>query len=191
MPSRSSVATVLAATLAAAVTLDACSGGGSDRERIDSTTAQVDTAAGYDTTAADDDRWNIAAGDVDAWVRGLEGATDSMRIASREIQKLKGSARINAYAREMIPVNFAAAATRASGLGDDRYFEVGSNLHDAYNALTGGADEPTSREILRHLRPDARAALERRLPRVKEIYAEQNKLTAQAGGYDTLLTKPR
>ena len=142
-----------------------------------------------DNVADVDDRWNYTASDVDAWVRGMEGGLDSMRIASRQIRTMTGKARIDAYSH-MIPVAFMDVETRAAKLDPDRYAELRSNLHDAYNALTGGADSSTSAEILRHLRPEARAAVERQLPRVRAIYAEQNKLTAQAGGYDTLLTKP-
>jgi hypothetical protein len=169
----------------AALLLAACGGGDSART-ADSAAAQ-DTSAAADVGAADaDDRWDIAASDVDAWVRGLQGGTDSMRIASRHARSLSGSARVKAYS-QMIPVAFASVEARASGLGEDRYFEVANQLHDAYNALTGGTpDTATTNEILRHLRPDARGALERQLPGVRRVYAARDTLLAQAGGYDTL-----
>ena len=180
--------TALAFGALAALTIAACSGGGADRAAADSAAAGQDSAMA-DNTAEVDDRWDIKPGEVDAWVRGLEGGTDSIRIASKHARSLGRDARIQAYS-QMIPVAFMGPEVRASRLPEDRYVEVANNLHDAYNALTGNADSATSAEILRHLRPDARETLERRVSRVREIYAEREKLIAQAGGYDSLLTKP-
>jgi hypothetical protein len=165
-------------------------GGGSDASPADTAgsvaEATADSAGGEELP---DDRWDISAADVDRTVRGLQGEVDSLRIASRRVQAIADQrVRVQEYA-QLIPVVFMAPGARAAGLPEDRYSELRSNLHDGYNALTGGADSSTSQEILRHLKPDARQALERQVPKIRALYEEQNQLTAKAGGYDTLLTK--
>ena len=192
--SRRRLTPALAALAFAAVSSLAACGGKSDdavRDTIAANEAATSDSSSAAEAAGDDgsvELWDISAADVDAYVRSLDAKTDSLRVGSKRVKAIKDSKQHDsAYVRLAHTLTYYQAMIAASGLPEARYESISRDIDNAFLALTDeSTSEETKRETLAHLRPDALAALKRQAPHMTELRKEQDRLVAEAGGFDKL-----
>ena len=191
MTSRSlplSLALAALTTFATLPTLAACGGGGAGGDRDSAGQVAANDSSAAESDDGSSELLDVTAADVDAYVRSLEAKLDSLRVGSKRVKAMKDSKqRDSAYVRLAHTLTYYQAMIAASGLGQDRYESVGRDIDNAYQALTDStADSTQARETLARLRPDALAALKRQAPHMKALYEEQDRLIAEAGGFEKL-----